>query len=66
MFGGGDATPAPAPTPAPAEATETVSTNKDVVDMDGNFLIDYDNLSAYIFSLQLIRRLRTKPTKFFS
>jgi hypothetical protein len=37
MFGGGDATPAPAPTPAPTEATETVSTNKDVVDMDGNF-----------------------------
>lgn len=39
MFGGGDATPAPAPTPAPAEATETESTNKDVVDMDGNLIL---------------------------
>lgn len=38
MFGGGDAAPAPAATPtaAAAEATETESSNKDIVDMDGN------------------------------
>lgn len=40
MFGGGDAAPAPAATPTAAaaatEATETESSNKDIVDMDGN------------------------------